>query len=455
MNIASLNLPFSCTGISCHSSSFSALSSVSLGSDELLAFMKALKGVLDLDEVVVLATCNRFEVYSWGRFGSVRSDQVLEVLSHFRPLEVAQVNHSTYGYHGEEGLRHLLMVASGADSLIVGELEILNQLKKAQELAMEAGTFGLNLGRVFQKALEVGRRSRLETQISRGHLSVSSEAVALAGGILGDWKGRMALVLGSGEMGELTAKVLAKSTDASVVVCNRTAEAARRLAEELAPEAQGRCEAAGFENIIGLVQQADVVICATGAPHYILNEQMLAYADVSKRTSPLVLLDLSIPRNIDPTCANVPNVVLKSMEDLQEKAEQTREARLGEVRKVEEIVVEELSRFVQQYRRLPSQELTSELRREIETIRRRHLESYAERFPEDARDYLNTFTQSMVSQILHRLTANLKNVDPSTPEGKQSLEFARSLFALGNEGKEPAEDAKASGCPFHHQKRAV
>jgi glutamyl-tRNA reductase len=417
--------------------------------------MKALKGILGLDEVVVVATCNRFEVYTWGRLGLDQSKQVLEVLSHFRPVEVSQVNDSTYCYDAEAGLRHLLLVASGADSLIVGELEILNQLKKAQELAMESGTFGLNLGRVFQKALEVGRRSRMETQISRGHLSVSSEAVALAGGILGNWEGRMALVLGSGEMGELTAKVLAKSTNATVVVCNRTAEAARRLADELAPEAQSRCEAAGFENIIGLVQQADVVICATGAPHYILNEQMLAYADINKRSSPLVLLDLSIPRNIDPKCGNIPNVVLKSMEDLQEKAEQTREARLGEVRKVEEIVAEELGRFVQQYRRLPSQELTSELRREIENIRRRHLESYAERFPEEARNYLNTFTQSMVSQILHRLTANLKNVDPSTPEGKQSLEFARELFDLGNESEESTETAKESGCPFHQQKRAV
>lgn len=436
--------------MSFHTTSFDELSRISFASYEASEFLQELSLIEGLNEFFILATCNRLEIYAFGASGEEHGFKILEKLAEKRRIEVEKLKAESYVLSGNNALRHLFNVACGTDSLIVGELEILSQIRRAIEVSRNAGLLGNELNKIVHRALEVGRRARQETNISRGHLSISSEAVALAEQKLGTLDKKTAVILGSGELGEVTAKVLAKSTNASLILCNRTAETARLLAQEIGEQAQGGCEAVGFEDIISVLQVADLVVCATGAPHYILNESMIRMIQVQRPERPLVLLDLSLPRNIDPAVKQLPGVSLLTIEDLQQQADKNRDARLSEIEKVKAFVEGELHRFLDSFRRLPSQELTSELRREIEAIRKKHLETYQDRFPEENREYLDLFTNTMVSQILHRLTKNLKNVDSSTAEGKQALQFAQEFFDLG------APAPQESGCPLaaHHQNTA-
>lgn len=446
-----MSIKLQCAGVSFHTASFDQLSRISFSSHEANDFLQELTLVEGLSEFFVLATCNRLEIYAFGSKNEKHGFQILEKLAAKQNVPFEQLKAESYVLCGSKALRHLFEVACGTDSLIVGEVEILSQIRRAMDVSRSKGLLGTELNKMTQKALEVGRRARQETNISRGRLSISSEAVAMAEQKLGTFQQKTAVILGSGELGEITAKVLAKSTPASIVLCNRTAATAEKLAQEIADQAIGGCQAVGFEDIISVLQAADLVVCATGAPHYILNHSMMRMVQEQRPQQPLVLLDLSIPKNIDPAVAELEGITLLTIEDLQQKAELNRESRMLEIEKVKALVEMEVQRFVSSYNRLPSQELTSELRREIEAIRKRHLETYQERFPEETRDYLNTFTNSMVSQILHRLTMNLKNVDPTTEEGKQTLEFAQEFFNLGasaasqSQGIDPSDES--AGCP--------
>ncbi len=426
-----MSIKLQCVGVSFRTASFDQLSKISFASYEAEDFLRELSLIEGFSELMVLATCNRLEIYAFGSQDQKHGFEILEKLAHKQGVAFDQLVNESYILTGTNAMKHLFGVACGTDSLIVGELEILSQMRCAIDQSRSLGLLDVNLNRIAQKAIEVGRKARQDTNISRGHLSISSEAVAIAGEHLGTFENKTAVILGSGEIGEITAKVLAKSTPASIVICNRTAATAHKIASELSDQANGRCQAVGFEDIVTVLQAADLVVCATGAPHYILNESMLRMVLQHRPNQKTVLLDLSIPKNIDPAVASLPGITLLTIEDLQQKAKINRASRETEIEKVNLLINAELQRFISSERRLPSQELTSELRREIEAIRKRHVETYQNRFPEEARNYLDTFTGSMVSQILHRLTKNLKNVDPTTEEGKIALQYAQELFNVG------------------------
>lgn len=277
-------------------------------------------------EFALLTTCNRFEVYAY--CNNVASK--LEKLS--RELEIkAEI------YVGEDCLRHLMRVCAGLESMIVGENEILGQVKKAICKCEDLGFAGENLRRVFSKAIQVGSKVRRETCISRHALSIGSAAVELAEKVLGSLRGKKVLVVGAGEMGELVARSIRKDAEA-IFIANRTFSKAEMLAKKL------NGIAVKFDKLEEFLRICDVAISATSAPHVVITREVVERA-MSERKKKLVIIDIALPRDVEDSVRLIPNVELFTIDDLREISERNLMSRLSEVKKAEEIIERELEHF--------------------------------------------------------------------------------------------------------------
>lgn len=417
-----------CTGVSCQSTSFETLNCAGLNPEEGAQLMNAVQQEGLAREALVLSTCNRVEIYIAGL--AAEPEEIVHFLQ--RHLPRADCWDNSYTFTGVSAVRHLYRVACGLDSLIVGEYEILSQLRKAAEYAGDAGSLGPQLERLIQRAGNVGRRARLETKISRGNLSVASEAVSMAELELGGLTDKTALVIGSGEAGELTAKVLAAKATAILVISNRTRDSAVEVAERVG------CRAVGLENLTEDILASDLVVCSTDAPRHIVTRSMLESVLVQQSTPrKRVFLDLGLPANVDPDIVALPQVKLLTIKDLQERANQTRQQRREEISKVEAIIEDEMANTRAEVSRRESREFAAHLRREIEAIRQDYLHERRDQVSPGDQDAMEKFTLSLVNRVMHRLTVNLRQIDASTQEGKEALRIARMLF------EEPPSSAAA------------
>lgn len=419
-----------CAGLSHRTASFEALSEVSFASYQLAEFLRELREAPGVLEAAALATCNRLEIYAVTDPSEDAAPAVLRALADNRGVEPATLQRDAFFLHSGEAIRHLFRVACGTDSMIVGEYEILGQVRRALELARGVGSCGPALEKFFEASIAAGRKARQQTAISRGSLSVAGEAVALAGERLGSLRGRKALVIGSGEIGELTAKALVKGGVSTLLIGNRTLDNARALAEEIG------CTAVPMEDITRQTADSDLVVCATGAPHHILTASMVEAVMAARRERPLALLDLSVPRNIEPRAGGIPGVHLLTIESLRQGAEENRERRLGEIAMVEQIVESEAAAFERVHNRRHAQDFASRMRQDMEAIRRRHLARYGKQFPEDCHPQLDRLTRSILSQVLHKLTVNLRDLDLQTTEGRRMFEIACRLFDVAQPTEE-------------------
>ncbi len=291
-------------------------------------------------EAVVLSTCNRFEVYLAGN-GTARTPawtlQLLEKLCG-RPLGAHAYQHS-----GPDAVRHLLEVAAGLDSLVVGETEILGQVKTAYEVARAQGMTGKAANVLFQRAIYVGKRVRSDTEIAVGQTSVASVAVELAGSIFGSLKQSQVLILGAGAMAELAGRHFLSRKAATVTVANRTLERGRELAERL----HSRCVA--WEAFPDELQRADVVLCSTGSPIPVVTREMVARALEGRRGRSLFLIDIAMPRDVEEGVHGLEQVYLYRLEDLESIVAENLKSRAGEIAKARALVqekAEELARWI-------------------------------------------------------------------------------------------------------------
>jgi glutamyl-tRNA reductase len=278
-------------------------------------------------EFVYITTCNRFEVYAY-------CDNVAEKL-----LELAKKLGIEKGeiYIGDDCLRHLMRVCSGIESMIVGENEILGQVRGCFEKCEKAGFAGENLRRIFLKAIQVGGKVRRETGISKKALSIGSAAVELAEEVIGPLKGKKVLVVGAGEMGQLVARAISRDAE-TVFIANRTFSKAEALAKRL------NGVAVKFDKLQEYLKVCDIVISATSAPHVVITRKIVENA-MKERDKKLVIIDIALPRDVEDSVKEIPNVELFTIDDLREISERNLEARLLEVRKAEEIIEKELSQF--------------------------------------------------------------------------------------------------------------
>jgi len=291
-----------------------------------------LRSHAQVGEAAAISTCNRTELYLVVTEAVEAENVALGALSRQAGIRPTELIESLYSYRGIEAARHLYRVAAGLDSMILGEAEIQGQVKRAYELALVEGATGAILNRLFRGALAAGKRVRGETRIGEGGISVPSAAVQLATRTLGDLTGRHVLLIGAGETAELTARALTARGVETVFVANRRYDRAIGLAERFGGSA------VRLEDLPAQLEIADIVVSGTNSPHHIVEREELELVAAAREYRPLLLIDLAVPRDIDPACAELAGVMLYDVDDMQRTVERHQRVRRTEARKAEGIV---------------------------------------------------------------------------------------------------------------------
>lgn len=391
-----------------------------------LGYVKEVPGIY---ETTIISTCNRVEIYAWGEESAAGPLEKSLVDYHHLSPHGGLENH-LYARQNEAAAGHLFRVASGLDSLVVGEAEIQGQVKSAFEAGQAFGTTGPALDELFRRALGCGKRARSETGISRGALSVGASAVELARQIFGSLKGRTVLILGAGKMSARVAQCLVSSGAHRVLVANRTLERARELADTFSDEGAG-AEAVGWDEFPQRLAEADIVIASTRAPHYVVTPEQVAAAMRSRRRS-LLLVDIAVPRNIDPEINRQDDVFLFDIDDLQQVVEQNRVQRAGEATRVEVIVAEELEAWRRWVHAGDAQPVMAALARRAASIRDEEVAATLARLahlsPKD-REIIAGLGRSISQKLVHSPLTHLRH------GGAADAEALKRAFHLETETK--------------------
>ena len=359
-------------------------------------------------EAVVISTCNRAELYVACEDPSLAGDELLRFISEFHQLPSEHVRPHLYSHIDHDAARHLFRVSSGLDSMIVGEPQILGQIKEAYGVATTVQTAGPILNKLFHWAFAVGKRVRSETALAEGAVSVSFAAVSLAKKIFGNLNGRRVLVIGAGEMGKLTAMHLKAQGAAAVVITSRTLANAEQLAEEVGGTV------VVWESMPQALLEADIVITSTGAPTAILSKAQVKAAVPASRTRPLFMIDIAVPRDVDPHAAEIEQVFLYNIDDLQAIVRENLQKRGAEVTRAEQIVEEEVRKFASWHRSREAVPTIVALRQRFEAIRRAELERLEPKIaslPPDARQRVDEITHLIIEKLLLHPTEKLKTAD--------------------------------------------
>ena len=374
----------------------------------------ALRYVADvpgIGESVIVSTCNRVEIYVWGE-GSA-SARLKKSLCDFHgefPGQSAEIERHFYEKNGDDAARHLFEVASGLDSLVLGESEILGQIKRAHEEAIFSATCGANLDELFRRAILCGKRARTETAISKGALSVGAAGVELARQIFGSLKGHTVLILGAGKMSARVAQCLVSSGAHRVLVSNRTFERAQQLAREFGDEGAG-AEAVTWDDFPQKLAEADIVISSTRAPHYVVTPGQIQ-ASSKKRRRSLLLIDIAVPRDIDPDCNKLDDVFCFDIDDLQGVVEQGKAARAGEIALVQNIVAQEIGNWHGWLRSRDATPTVSALVQRANAVREAELQTTLARLAhlsEKDRAQIEAMARAISQKTLHPAISHLKS----------------------------------------------
>jgi glutamyl-tRNA reductase len=309
--------------------------------------LERLVGAEALDEALIVSTCNRVELIASTPTGAQQGiDSLAAFLHEYHQMPAGALNGHLYKHADASAIRHLFRVASSLDSMIIGESQILGQVKDAYQQAINAGTVGRVLSQLMHRALSVAKRVRTETGVAQNPVSVSSVAVELARKVFEDLSDKTVLLVGAGEMGELAARSLIDAGTSRLIVTNRTAE----RAEEIANKYSGG--AVNFEAFYDVLPAADIVLCSTGAPDYVIRPAETKRALKARKKGPLLFIDISVPRNIDPALSNLDNVFLFDLDDLDSVVNTNLRERQKEAQRAESIIDAEVQQFVAQLRSL-------------------------------------------------------------------------------------------------------
>ena len=390
-------------------------------------------------EAIILSTCNRTEVYVCAGHSSSNTEKglppandsgaetmVRQFLSRYSQLPLEALGRTLYVYRGLEAAHHLLRVTTGLDSLVIGENEILGQVKDAYEIAHAAGTTGPMLSALFRYAVQAGKRVHTETDIGRAALSMATIVVELAEEMFGSLVDRTALLLGAGKMSSMTARALVKAGLHCILVANRTYERAQKLAKNLG----GR--AVHFDALPQGLVEADIVICSTGAPHTVLHVADVQAATTARLERLLLVVDLAVPRDADPEIGQLPGVRLTDIDDLEALVRANHPLMMAVRQAAEAIVAEELADFKAWGEARLSVPLIRALRTRADAIcqaeLRRTLPRLGDLTPQQQRA-IEAMGQAIVNKLLHEPIVHLKNPPPGISRSDYA-DLAQSLFAL-------------------------
>ena len=382
----------------------------------------------ELPEAALLSTCNRTEIYGVGK-GPESLEAIRKFLTTSGNIDTHKLQSHLYEMTDSEAAVHLFRVACGIDSLVIGESQILGQVRRTLEIAQGCGSASVLINELFQRALKVGKQARTDTDIGRGRLSVSTAAVELAGQIFDSLEGRRAMLVGAGEMIELTAQYLVDGGIQDFVVANRTFERAADLARRF----QG--EAVEFEHIEDHIAAVDIVISSTASADFVIQPAMMQRAMSRRRGRPLFLIDIAVPRDVDPAVRQFDNVFLFDIDDLQKVVESNKGEREAEIRSVQLLVDEEQSRFQSWLKALGSGPLIQALNQQAEDLRSLELERWRSKLAHlsaEDRETVEALLRGYSNKLLHQPLVRIRELS-SGADGYAQLDTIRRIFNLGDD----------------------
>jgi glutamyl-tRNA reductase len=392
-----------------------------------VAALQRLKEEYRFPEAMILSTCNRVEIL----VRPINGCDAFNLATHFlytsHAFSPPALDKYIYRLRGQELVRHVFRVASSLDSMVVGESQILGQLKKAFEASCRAGASGPRLHSLMNRAFGVAKRVRSETRVCNSAVSISYVAVELARKILGDLKGKSILLLGAGKMSELAASSLTKAGISKVFVINRTTEKAAQLA------ARFNAEAASLDNLPRYLVAADIVLVSTGAGSFVLGREMMQQVIRDRRYRPLFLIDIAVPRNVDPRINEIENVFLYDIDDLHSVIESNLQERKREAEMAETLVSEEVAKFLQRQASRNNGSLAGQLRSRVEGICLDELEKHRHSLQPSEYEKLERILISTARKIAHPLIMQIKNADPDVAAEKSRADIIRQAFGLNEE----------------------
>jgi glutamyl-tRNA reductase len=430
-------MPITCIGLSHHTAPVEVRERHAFPASRMEEALVALRDYEAVREAVMLQTCGRLEIYAELNDYESGVAQVKSFLANFR--------HGTTGYDlesylytrlGHEAVEHLFRVCTGLDSMLIGEAEILGQVKEAYVAATHAKSLGRTLHRLFREALAAGKAARARTRIGGESVSIATAAIEAARSRLGTLEGASVLVVGAGKMGRTAVKRLGHEGANRVVVANRTAARSRELVAEA-----GLGEAVELPDLVEALAAADVVVASTGASHFVIDEGHVGAAMSRRPQRPLFIVDIAVPRDVDPAVTNVGNVALVDIDGLKSLVDERLELRREAIPAVEEIIAEYVGRFEDWYRSRTALPVIARLTQKAEAIRVAELERLLARCPhldERERMLVTGMTLTIVSKLLH--SAILRIREQATLDHPEALSTARVLddlfeLDLGNAGK--------------------
>lgn len=382
--------------------------------------LRSLRSYDGISEAMILSTCNRVEILA----SAPHNDPLQEFLCSWHRVSPDSVAHYLYNLRDNDVIRHLFRVASSLDSMVVGEPQILGQVKDAYRAAHDAGTVGLEIGSLLDRTLMVAKRIRSETGIAQSAVSVSYAAVELARKIFGDLSGKSVMIIGASKMGELAARHLKRAGVSMVMVTNRTFDRAVEMAQLFDGAA------VQFEQLSDHIDRADIVISSTGAPHFVITRPDAEQIIRKRKNKPVFFIDIAVPRDIDPAVNEIDNLFLYDIDDLQQTVDDNIRDRLDEASRAEEIIDHEVVTYCQraQARALgPTiaavREAADRTRREVIERNRRNLTPLTA----EQLDTVDRITRSVVNALLHAPISELKSLSQE-PDGHRYAEFIRKIF---------------------------
>jgi glutamyl-tRNA reductase len=403
---------------------------VAFNGSKLQEGLIGLKNLPQVDEVVILSTCNRVELYAGVKDPETASESIKTFLSEFHDIDRSLLDKAIYVYDDVNAVRHIFRVASSLDSMVIGEPQILGQLKGAFDFALEKKATGILLNKLMKKAISVAKRVRSETRIAENAVSISFAAVELAKKIFTNLSEKVFMLLGAGEMAELAARHLMSNGVNEVIVANRRYERACELAKEFS----GRPVA--LDNFLKEMVHSDIVICSTGAPNYILVKEQMQKVMKERKQRQVFIIDISVPRNIDPKINDLDNVYLYNIDDLQGIVDANMFERKKEAEKAERIIEEEIEPFFQWLSSLDSVPTIVALREKVEKIKNDEIGKLLNRFPdmdEKQRKAIEYMASSIINKFIHPPTIALKK---DSEDRDLMVAVIKKLYGIDNEEKE-------------------
>ncbi|MCX8021378.1 MAG: glutamyl-tRNA reductase [Syntrophorhabdaceae bacterium] len=401
--------------------------------EEIPSFLQELKDTC-IRELVFLYTCNRMEVYICADDREKAMESLYRVFCNRFKIRPEYLSNYTYTLEDKEVFRHLFLVASGLDSMVIGEPQILGQVKDAYRIATTFNCTGFYLDKIFHKTFNVAKRIRTETKIGYNPVSISSMAVELSKKIFGDLKRKKILVIGAGEMCEIALRHFQKEGIADISVTNRTFANAKRLAEEIIGTPYP------FEDIPLLLTEVDMVLSSTGASRPIIDKPLITTVMKKRKNKPLFLIDIAVPRDIEPDVNNIENVYLYDIDDLKDLSQKHLSDRMKEAEKAKKIIEEEVEKLSRAINQVDVAPLISHIVEKFEATRENELKKYIVKLKNVDDDTLKTIdilTRGIVNKLIHPYIAMIKeNGNPAV------LETMKKIFRFGEDDEEKLDNRK-------------